>query len=180
MKVYSNLELWELLSRDVIWGNAQGRHFNFFLGGAKKFFYFLMPPDYWKSGKNNASYVVIWRYLWFPSFFFLFFSLFSFFSFFFSFFLFPWRLWECPPDFLKSNMYVSVYWWNTVQNTAFIIRHYMSLGLQKNQKIRVCKYVCQCIDEILHLLFVTRSLGQLAPLEKSWPLLKKLKWRPCY
>ena len=32
---------------------AQGRHFNFFLG-AKIFFYFSMPPDYWKIGKNST------------------------------------------------------------------------------------------------------------------------------
>ena len=30
------------------------------------------------------------------------------------------------------------------------------------------KYVCQCIDEILHLLFVTRSLGQSLPPGENW------------
>ena len=40
----------------------QGRHFNFFLGGAKIFLNFSMPPDYWKIGKNSTLYVVIWRY----------------------------------------------------------------------------------------------------------------------
>ena len=40
---------------------AQGRHFNFFLGG-QIFLYFSMPPDYWKIGKNSTLYVVIWCY----------------------------------------------------------------------------------------------------------------------
>ena len=42
----------------------QGRHFNFFLGGggAIFIFYFSMPPDHGKIGKNSTLYVVIWRY----------------------------------------------------------------------------------------------------------------------
>ena len=35
---------------------------SFFSWGVKIFFYSLMPPDYWKIGKNNILYVVIWRY----------------------------------------------------------------------------------------------------------------------
>ena len=78
---------------------TQGCHFNFFLGG-KKNFYFSMPPDYWKIGKNSTLYVVIWRYSLFPSFLFLFFSLFFLFFLFFSFFffLFPWGGGRRPPS----------------------------------------------------------------------------------
>jgi len=38
------------------------RYFNFFLGEAKIFFYFLMPLDCWKIGRNSTLYVVIWRH----------------------------------------------------------------------------------------------------------------------
>ena len=73
----------------------QGRHFNFFLGD-QNFFYFSMPPDYWKIGKkqhficSNLTLFIVPFFLSF--FFFFFFSLFSFlfFSFLFFFFLFPW------------------------------------------------------------------------------------------
>ena len=79
--------------RTVRMRRDQWRHFNFFLVG-QIFFYFSMPPNYWKIRKNSTLYVIIWRYSYFPSFFisffFFFFSLFSLFSFFLSFFLFPW------------------------------------------------------------------------------------------
>ena len=96
---------------------CQGRHFNFFLGG-QKIFYFLMLPDYWKIEKkqhficsNLTSFIV-------PFFLFLFFSLFFlFFLFFFLFFLFffflggatapqppKWRLWMVPRHGLQTSV----------------------------------------------------------------------------
>ena len=97
--IYRMLETWQWtvvkqLTRCVILAlRSRGVISTFSWGGGKKFFYFLMPPDYWKIGKkqhficsNLTSFIV-------P--FFLFLSFFSFFlfsslfSFFFSFFLFP-------------------------------------------------------------------------------------------
>ena len=73
--------------------SAQGRHFNFFLGG-KIFFYSSVPPDYWKIGKkqhficsNLTLFIVPFFLSFFLSFFLLFFS-FLFSSFFLSFFFF--------------------------------------------------------------------------------------------
>ena len=47
-----------------------------FSWGAKFFFYYSMPPDCWKIGKNSTLYVVIWHYSYLPSFFFFSFSFF--------------------------------------------------------------------------------------------------------
>ena len=98
----------------------QWRHFNFFLGGAKIFFIFLMPPDYWKIGKNSTLYVIIWLYLYFPSFFFLlFFSFFLFFLFFFLFFFFSFSLGgrRPPPAPLKWRL------WKTWQNCGTVLNY---------------------------------------------------------
>ena len=68
----------------------QGRHFNFFLGGANVFF--SMPPDYRKIGKVQhfiCSNLTLFIVSFFLSFFFSSFLFFYFFFLFF-FFLFPW------------------------------------------------------------------------------------------
>ena len=61
-----------------------------FSWGAKIFLNFSMPLDYWKIGKNNTSFVVIWRYLFIVPFFLLFSFLSLFFFLFFCFSFFPW------------------------------------------------------------------------------------------
>ena len=75
-----------------IYQQFQGRHFNFFLGG-QNFFYFSMPPDYWKKQHFICSNLTLFIVLFFLSFFpfFSFFPLlfsFFFFSYFFLFFFF--------------------------------------------------------------------------------------------
>ena len=108
----------------------QGRHFNIFSWGAKIFFYFLMPPDYWKIGKNNTLYVVILTSFIVPFFFFLFFLFFLFFFvfFFFSFSLGGGRRPPSPPK------------WRLWFNKARLWGHsYIKL----NVKCKCCKFIKQ-------------------------------------
>ena len=74
------------MAKKEFWNRFRGVISTFSWGG-QIFLYSVMPPDYWKIGKNNTLYVVIWRQI-VPFFLFLFFSLFFFFSFFFLFFFF--------------------------------------------------------------------------------------------
>ena len=90
---------WNLLERkfyksnvmiDTIWNHGvqqAGASFQLFLGGPNFFYYFSMPPDYWKIGKKQdfiCSNLMLFIVPFFLSFLFFFFS---FFFFFFSFFL---------------------------------------------------------------------------------------------
>ena len=70
----------------------QGRHFNFFLGGAKKFLFFNATGllKNWKKQHFICSSLMSFIVPFFLFLFFSFFFSFFFFSFFFSFFLFPW------------------------------------------------------------------------------------------
>ena len=92
-------------------GLVLGRHFNFFLGEAK-FFFFFNATGLLKNWKNSTLYVVIWRHSYIVPFFlflffFLFFSLF-FFLFFFHFFSFSLGASRPPPQWrlLFSGRYI--------------------------------------------------------------------------
>ena len=56
---YRQWKCWRIYTSAVAKAVAS---FQLFLGGAKFFLNFSMPPDYWKIGKNSILYVVIRRY----------------------------------------------------------------------------------------------------------------------
>ena len=95
---------------------GQGRLFNFFLAWGEFYFYFSMPPDYWKIGKKQhfiCSNLTLFIVLFFL--FFSFFSLFSF-SFFFSFSLgatapspLKWRLWSGEEMVYREDRIEGIY-----------------------------------------------------------------------
>ena len=105
------------------------RHFNFFVGG-QIFFYFSMPPDYWKIGKkqlficSNLTLFIVPFFLSF--FFFFFFSLFSFFSFFFFFFLggrrppapLKWRPWSSDLAIMVTKTTSNIFLYHVLQTVC--------------------------------------------------------------